>query len=105
MVDDGDYIGESSIKLGGHVTIARLANVQIRTENFSFPHEVAVVKDNNPEVLVGMDVVHFKELWRSPCKDQACGDYKLTINLVIKAGSYPIPKIKDIFVSFRRKDI
>ena len=32
---------------------------------------MAVVNDNRPEVFVGMDVVHFKELWRSACKDQA----------------------------------
>ena len=38
VVSDGDYTGESikPIGLGGHVTIARLANIQIRTEKFSF---------------------------------------------------------------------
>ena len=41
-----------------------------KTEKFSFSHEVAVIANNNQEVLIGMDVTHFNELWRVACQAQ-----------------------------------
>ena len=72
LVTEDEYTGES-IKLtgiGGYVTIAKLAVVKICTENFSFLQKVAVIPNNCQEVLIGMDVVHFKELWRLACKTE-----------------------------------
>ena len=60
---------------------------------------MAVVNDNRPEVFVGMDVVHFKELWRLACKDQASqvnvttrGQAKKTQSKNIVSGDYNLKK-------------
>ena len=69
LVNDDKYTGESIelIGIGGQVTITKLAVVKIKTEKFTFPQKVVVIKTSNQEVLIGLDVVHFKELWRIAC--------------------------------------
>ena len=82
LVNNDEYTGESIklIRIGGHVTIAKLAVVKFKTEKFTFPQEVAVIKTSNQEVLIGLHVVHLKELWRIACIAQ-----KASVNVSTRA--------------------
>ena len=61
VVNEYEYTADS-IKLVGLWGSCNLAMAQIKTKQSSFPHEIVVIADIKQDVLIGMDVVHFKEL-------------------------------------------